>query len=178
MIELKAKIKGLAKNVFSDKVELTLEFNGNPADFDELKDNELRVTVKKWRNKRSNDANAYFWTLLDKLAETLKKSKTELYRAYIKDVGGVSETICVLDKAVDKLCKAWESNGIGWQTDTMPSKIDGCTNVILYYGSSTYDTAQMSRLLDLLIQDCEAQNIATMTPKEVEELKRRWGNEI
>jgi hypothetical protein len=53
----------------------------------------------------------------------------------------------------------------------MPSKINGCTNVILYYGSSTYNTAQMSLLIDHLVQDAKALGIETMTPQELEALK-------
>ena len=66
-------------------------------------------------------------------------------------------------------------NGIGWQTDRFPSKIEGCTNVILYYGSSTYDSAQMSRLLDLIVYDCKIQGIQTDTPEEIAKLKALWG---
>jgi len=83
----------------------------------------------------------------------------------------VSETVCVQDKAVDRLRQGWEQNGIGWQTDTMPSKLKGCTNVILYYGSSTYDTQQMSLLIDHIVQDAKALGIETMTPAELEALK-------
>lgn len=135
---------------------------------------EWEVELKPKKKRRSLDANAYCWVLLDKLAYTLQKPKTELYRQYIKDIGGNSETVCVLDKAVEKLRRSWEKNGIGWQTDTMPSKIDGCTNVILYYGSSEYDTKQMSRLINLIVEDCKEQNIETMTPSELSALVDRW----
>ena len=53
----------------------------------------------------------------------------------------------------------------------VPSKIDGCTNVILYYGSSTYDTAQMHRLIELIVQECKEQDIETLTPEGLERLK-------
>lgn len=132
------------------------------------------VTLKAQKKRRSLDANAYCWVLLDKLAYTLQKPKTEIYRQYIREIGGNSETVCVLEKAAEKLRRSWEKNGIGWQTDTMPSKIDGCTNVILYYGSSEYDTKQMSRLINLIVEDCKEQNIETMTPSELSALMDRW----
>ena len=56
----------------------------------------------------------------------------------------------------------------------MESKLPGCVNVVLYYGSSTYDTAQMSRLIDNIIQDCKAQGIDTRTPEEVARMKEEW----
>ena len=132
------------------------------------------VVIKEHRNKRSLDANAYCWVLIDRLAATLNISKEEIYRSTIKNIGGNNTTICVQDKAVDKLIEGWSKNGIGWVTDTMPSKIDGCTNVTLYYGSSTYDTKQMSRLIDLIVQECKEHGIETMTPAELERLKGEW----
>ena len=142
--------------------------------YDSLKDIPVNIDVKKVAGKRSRDANSYAWVLLDQLAEKTRIPKTELYRSAIREIGGVSEIVCVQDKAVERLCSGWQKNGIGWQTEIVPSKIPGCTNVILYYGSSTYDTAQMSRLLDLIIQECEQQGIGTVRD-EAEELLGKWG---
>lgn len=138
------------------------------------------VIIKPCRKKRSLDANAYLWVLLDRLSVALSSpsapvSKLDIYRRLIPDVGGVSETVCVQDKAVDRLIQGWEHNGMGWVTETFPSKIEGCTNVVLYCGSSTYDTAQMSRLIDLVICECKAQGIETMTPEELSRLEGYGG---
>ena len=133
------------------------------------------VTIKPHRERRSLDANAYCWVLLDKLAEVLQVKKEDLYREYIRDIGGNSETVCVRNNAVDKLVDGWRHNGIGWQTETFPSKISGCTNVTLYYGSSTYDSKQMAALIDHLIQDCKAGGIETLTPGEQALLINDWG---
>ncbi|MBR1382275.1 MAG: hypothetical protein IJ555_00445 [Ruminococcus sp.] len=138
---------------------------------------EYTVTVKEKKAKRSLDANAYAWVLIDKLAERLHESKIELYKQYIREIGGVSETVCVLEKAADRLCEGWEHSGIGWQTDRLKSKLEGCINVVLYYGSSVYDTAQMSRLIDLIVQDCRALGIETKDPAELERLVEAWGGD-
>jgi hypothetical protein len=132
------------------------------------------VEVKQHKKQRSLDANAYCWVLIDKLSEKLNVSKTEIYRQAIKEIGGNSETVCVPTKAVNKVCEGWKHNGIGWQTETFKSKIDGCTNVILYYGSSSYNTNQMSMLIDNIVQDCKALDIETLTPKELQVLKDGW----
>ena len=86
----------------------------------------------------------------------------------------MSQIVCVQDKAVDALRKGWEHNGLGWFAETTPSKIEGCTNVILYYGSSTYDSRQMAALIDHIVQDCKALGIETMTPAEVAAIERQW----
>lgn len=143
---------------------------------DTLKDGKAYdVEIKEHREKRSLDANAYFWVLVDRLAEKLRVPKTEIYRRYIREIGGNNETVCVTAEAADKLRSGWEHNGLGWQTDTMSSKLPGCVRVVLYYGSSTYDTAQMSRLIDLIVQDCREQGIETLSPDKLAGMMEEWG---
>ena len=145
---------------------------------DSLEDGkQYTIEIKEKKKKRSLDANAYCWVLLDRLASQLHESKTEIYKGYIKEIGGNSELVCVKSEAVERLCRMWERNGIGWLTDTMKSKLDGCTNVVLYYGSSVYDTVQMSRLIDMIVQDCIMFGIDTKDPEELERLVKEWGAE-
>ena len=66
--------------------------------------------------------------------------------------------------AAEKLREIWSSHGKGWLTEQMPGVSPGYTTLLLYYGSSTYDTAQMARLIDLIVTDCKAQGIETLTP--------------
>lgn len=177
-MRLSGRIVGGSIDFRTNKPTVTFEVN-ELNDFklmmDELNDKVLSIEVKQYRPKRSLDANAYFFVLADKLAEKLNTTKEEVYRNAIKEIGGVSETVCVKNEAVERLCESWKRNGIGWQTDTFPSKIDGCTNVILYYGSSTYDKAQMSRLIENIVQDCKAVGIETRTPDELANLLSLWG---
>ena len=130
--------------------------------------------LRKKPKKRSQDANAYAWVLISKIAAAVRLSKTEVYRNTIKDIGGNSEIICVPDKAVGTLRRCWERNGLGWQIDTMPSKLPGCTNAVLYYGSSAYDSKQMSIFIDRLKQDAEALGIETMPPEKLKALLEAW----
>ena len=64
----------------------------------------VHTAVLKEYRPRSLDANAYFWVLCDKLSEKTRISKERIYRNLIKEIGGNSETVCVQNKAVDKLC--------------------------------------------------------------------------
>jgi uncharacterized protein YbbC (DUF1343 family) len=87
----------------------------------------------------------------------------------------VSSIVAVQNKAVDKFRKEWEDRGLGWQTETIPIKTEGCTGVIVYYGSSTYDTKQMARLIDAIVQDCQAIGIETRPQEEIDSLLEEWG---
>jgi hypothetical protein len=180
-MKVTGKIVGASIDFKTGKPTLTLEVNERN-DFEMLVDemrckDKLSIEVKPFRQRRSLDANAYAWVLMDRLAAVLGKPKTEIYREYIREIGGNCETICVRNEAVDKFCRGWSHNGLGWVTETFPSKIEGCTNVNLYYGSSTYDTAQMSRLIDLAVFDCKDNGIPTETPDQIAEMKSLWGEQ-
>ena len=138
--------------------------------YDELKDHEVEVEIKKAAKHRSIEANAYCWTLIDKIAAKTGSLKTEVYREAIRDIPGVSYIGCFQNDKVQGVREGWHRNGMGWITDTMPSKLDGCTNIIFYYGSSIYDTWQMSKLIDRIVEEAQALGIETMTPEQVKSL--------
>ena len=127
------------------------------------------------RKKRSLDANSYLWVLLDRLSAEVGVPKEELYQHQIKQIGGVSDIVCIQNKALDKFRREWEGKGIGWQTEELPSKIEGCTNVIVYYGSSAFDTHQMARLIDSVVQECQELGIETKPEEEIKSLLNQWG---
>jgi hypothetical protein len=112
--------------------------------------------------------------MCDRLAEKLRMSKTDIYRSYVKEIGGNNDVVCCINKAVPALREAWEARGTGWITETEDSKLDGCTNVRLYYGSSTYDKEQMSRLIELAKQDCIENDIPTWDEDELQRLCEEW----
>jgi hypothetical protein len=171
---MQAKLRELTLNRDgSQNVTLTVSSDFRPL-FDELAGKELDVEIKQHRKKRSLSANAYCWVLVDKIAARSGVDKTSVYRETIRNIGGVSDIVCCQDRAVEALRSGWQAHGVGWITETMPSKLEGCTNVILYYGSSTYDTAQMSRLIDLLVIEAKELGIETATPQELDRLREEW----
>lgn len=130
--------------------------------------------IVKAKKRRSLDANAYAWVLIDKIAAAVNLSKTEVYRDCIRDIGGNSEIICVKAEAADDLCRGWQRNGLGWQAEQFPSTIEGYINVILYYGSSFYDSRQMGILIDRLIEDAKALGIETLPPDKLNSMLEAW----
>lgn len=179
MHELTGRISNISFSYSTGQPLIAFEFEDRKKALtmvDELLNLEkLTIRVDKFRKRRSLDANAYAWVLISKLAEKTNIRTDEVYRAAIKEIGGNSDTVCVKNEAVKSLCDGWSRNGLGWQTDLLPSKLEGCTNVVLYYGSSCYDVQQMNRLLNILVQDCEQYGIETKSPAEVASLLESWG---
>lgn len=157
----------------TQNITVTVQEDFRPV-YDGLAGVPVEVEIKKHRAKRSLSANAYAWVLTDKIAAATGQAKEDVYRETVRNIGGVSDVVCAQDRAVEALRTGWEAHGIGWVTDTLPSKLDGCTNVVLYYGSSTYDTEQMSRLIDLLVAEAKDLGIETMPPAELERLRKEW----
>lgn len=157
------------------KQRLTVELDGDFRDtWDELNDKDCEVTVKKYRKRRSLDANAYAWTIIGKIAEKKHITKSEVYRQAVKEVGGASEVLCMKKSALRAFTDQWSRNGIGWQVEEIGCKTPGWTNVIIYYGSSTYDTNQMSQLIDCLIQDAMALGIEVRPEEEIQSLIKEY----
>lgn len=126
------------------------------------------VTIKEHRKKRSKDANAMAWELIGKLAEVMRITPSEVYINAIQNIGGNYEVIPVKEEAAQKFTEVWQRQGIGWPcVDMGKSRIPGYRNLRAYYGSSTYDTQQMSMLIENLIQDCKALGIETLAPDKL-----------
>ena len=139
------------------------------------KDKLYNLEVKEYRKKRSLDANAYAWVLIHKLAEAMRLTPEEVYLQQVLNVGNNFTPMCVREQDVDRFKKSWQSNGLGWPVlDLGYSQVPGCRNLMAYHGSSTYDTDQLSRLIDTLVQDCKALDIETLSPDKLALLKEEW----
>lgn len=154
------------------KVEITfITYKAVMNGFEDLKDKELNVKVTPFSKKRSLTQNAYMWVLLGELASKLKITKDEAYKHFIKDYG-LYEVIPIKNEAVEMFNRCWTTKGIGWFTETLrESKLEGYTTLLVYYGSSSYDSNQMSKLVDAIVNDCQEVGISTMTLSEIMLLK-------
>lgn len=144
-------------------------------------DKPYELTVEKQKRKRSLDANAYCWVLCTKLADRLsvttkiKTTKEDIYRNAVRELGIYRDFPGLGTDEANTLRTAWEMLGTGWITEQVDFEADGNhIRVRCYYGSSTYNTRQMSRLIDNLVQDCKAVGIETLTPAELALLKEAW----
>jgi hypothetical protein len=136
----------------------------------------LDIEIKQHRKTRSLDANAMLWVMCQKIAEKIGGTKEDIYRNAIRQVGQF-EIVPIADEAIDRWIECWNGKGIGWFAEIIPgSKIPGYTRVISYYGSSVYDTREMSVLLDNIITDAKEAGIDTMSEKERRSLLEQWKN--
>lgn len=147
-----------------------LDYNGNKTPCD--------IEVKAKRARRSLDANSYMWVLADKIAAKIGITKEEVYREQIRNVG-VFYDIAVQSENSKEFVENFEHNGTGWIAEIQAGcKLPGCDKIRCYRGSSTYDSAQMARLIDALIYEAKELGIETLPPDEVERLTNEIQNYI
>lgn len=160
------------------KPKISLVLDTNELDIvEQLKnENKLNIEMKKWYKRRSLDANAYCWVICDLIAKELSKdgitTKEEIYKDAILQVG-TFEPFIVQEKTFENFKRIWEKQGLGFIVQEVSRK-DKCVKVNCYYGSSTYDTKEMSLLIELLVQLAKSLNIETKSKAEIDSLLKEW----
>lgn len=154
------------------KMEITLTCDKSVIDsIEALKGKELQVEIKPYSKKRTMTQNSYLWALIGELARKLGITKDECYREFVRDYG-VYEIVPIKNEAKERFIRSWQAKGLGWICEELrESKLDGYTNLVAYYGTSTYTAAEMAGILDAVIDECNAQGIATLTEEEAKRLR-------
>ena len=144
---------------------------------EELKnENKLNVEIKKHREKRSLDANAYFWKLLQELCELTEIDTTREYKRRIKELG-IFRRFRIEKDNIKTFEKMWTAQGIAWFCEVADTEYVGDIEfkiINAYYGSSSYNSKQMSRLIDGVVQDCKIYGIETKPQQEIDSLLKEW----
>ena len=122
------------------------------------------LDIKKHRERRSLDANAYCWVLCTKIAEKVKTSKDEIYEEMLQKYGYMSDiTITVKSdvdmRRIDGHWKFYQESGDG--------KFKA---YVMIRGSSEYDSKEMAHFIDMIIDEAKELGIETMTPAEIERM--------
>lgn len=139
--------------------------------FDALMNKDVKVEIKKASDRRSNNQNRFAWELIDQIAAAKHEKVSTIYRDSLRDVGGTSTMVGMKDEAIPIFREGWEKGHLGRQVEVVPgSTRPGWSNVKIQFGSSEFDTEQMSRLIDNLIQDAESLGIPTITEEQLQKM--------
>lgn len=130
----------------------------------------INEDIEVKRKKRSSQANKYFWELLQQLCEEMNIDVIQEYRKRVKELG-IFRYWEIDTKNVPTFTKMWEDKGIAWFVEKV-EEIGGKTCLNAYYGSSSFSSKQMNRLIDNLVQDCRSIGIKTLEDIEIEEMIR------
>lgn len=71
----------------------------------------------------------------------------------------------------------WQDKGIAWFCETADTEYIGDIEfkiINAYYGSSSFNSKQMSRLINDLVEDCKEVGIETKPQAEIDSLLKEW----
>lgn len=138
------------------------------AELEAIKDEpELKIEAKKLRGKRSLDANAYFWQICDKIAKRLHSNKWTIYKLMLSRYGVFCD-VKVLPGALEALKTRFR------YVEELAVPEVGWIYARCYFGSSTYNSKEMSDLIDGTVDEAKTLGIETLTPDELKAMKAAW----
>lgn len=139
-------------------------------------DKTKKYEVKEVKKKRSINANNYFWKLLQELCELQDLDAIEEYKKRVKELA-IFRRFRIETKDVKTFEIMWQDKGIAWFCEIADTEyISNVEFKIInaYYGSSSFNSKQMSRLIDGVVQDCKAVGIETKNEAEICSLLKEW----
>ncbi len=175
-------LRGLSLNWQTRRPEITLEVDGDAADIEKLKEKKLTVEMKQYREKRSLDANAYYWVLVGKLADVLGQSNAWVHNHMLRKHGqimviddqGVYTVLSDTDEAQKAIDEA-ETYHLKPTSQVKPGKGGKMYRTyMMLRGSSDYDSKEMSTLINGLVEECKAVGIETLPPAELERMMENY----
>lgn len=179
-MESKGKLINVTRDILSGKLNVTFQLSTEPIDeLNELaKMDAVDITAKKHKKKRSLDANAYFHVLVGKIADKLRISKTHCKNILIGRYGQqdfLENGQPIVIKSNVSVEKMLEQEFL--HTVPCGTKTENGIEVVFYKvfrGSHTYDTKEMSILIDGTVQEAKDMGIETIPPEELERMVSKW----
>lgn len=174
-MECNGKLKSISRDWITKKWELTFETNEDiTGSIGKIKDKPLTIIAKLYRNRRSLDANAYAWVLMQKIAEAIHSDKWSVYLMMLERYSRAFTHIIVRPDVADRVKAEWRT-----VKDLGPITVNGQSGIQLqcYFGSSTFDSKEMSVFIDGLVAECKQMDIETLPPAEIERMQKEWGIE-
>lgn len=164
-MEFTGMIENVTRDWKTDRVNVTFSCNEESVlrELVDLKDSLLSIKAKKYRKKRSLDANALLWHCLGEIANSLNADKWDVYLTMLKRYGKYTY-VCVKPNMVEAMKMQWrECEVVG---DININGTDA-VQMLCYFGSSTYDTKEFSTLLDGVVSEMKEMGLPTPTSKEM-----------
>ena len=140
------------------EITFTISDYNSKANTEELEKELYSLEIKKPRSKRSLNQNAYLWTLIRELALKIEEDDMDVYIKLLNETKAKYEVLKVLAIAESDLKKCFRVVKLLKYDDTNKDY----AYFQCYYGSSTFTTEEMNKLIDTAISWCNELNIPTL----------------
>lgn len=158
------------------KISFLINDKDKLPDIEQLKGLTLKIEAKRYIKNRTTNANNYFWKLLQELCELAEIDTIKEYKRRVKELG-IFRRFKIEKDNVKTFKKMWSKQGIAWFCEITDTEYAGDVEfkiIHAYYGSSSFNSKQMARLIDGVVQDCKAYGIETKSQNEIDSLLESW----
>lgn len=172
-MEVKGRLEAINRVDGRTLFALSTEAGSAAAELEKMAESDLRIRVVRYRKPRSNNANAMFWHCVTEIANALGIDTWTVYIDQLRQFGK-STFIVVKPNMVESVKAQWrESLELG------PIKVNGkeAVQMHVFFGSSTYNTEEMSKLIDGAIQTMEDLDLPLPIPADVKAALEQWESE-
>lgn len=177
-MKIRSKINNLVKSI-NGYYLVTLQVPKIAVnDLFKLKDDDLDVEIEKHAEKRSLTANNYLWVLCRELSKKLSKespiTRKDIYRHAIRECAIWCKELPLDEETFNYLKEEEDKEGATFRVVDELYREGDLIHARLYKGSSKFNSIQMSRLIDYIVEECKEQGIDTMPPDELARLIGEW----
>lgn len=173
-MEFIGKFHDLNFNPFTKKKIVSFECDEiNQEEINGIIEKELTIEAKIKRNRRSLNANAYAWVLMSKIAGAMNPPTTKEF-VYLEMLKRYSEKCCyiiVKEEAIESFSREWRTFVDLGEVNIKGTKAH---QLQCFFGSSTFDSKEMSVFLNGIVSEAQEMGIETKTPNQIRELKELW----
>ena len=162
---------GASRNLQGDViVSFAIEDEEAIAKLEKDKDKILVLETKRHSDKRSLNANAYFWVLCDKMAKVLRTTKEAIYSLQLSRYG------VFVDLDIERPAMSLLQGKFRYIEEVIEDRLTESDRITArcYFGSSSYTKEEMARLIDGTVEDAKELGIDTWTPDEIERAIAAW----
>lgn len=176
-MEFTGKIQNVSKDWQTGQLQITFTVNEASVinQIDSIKDCEkLSIKAVKHRERRSLDANGLLWLCLGRIAEATQADKWQIYLQMLKRYGQYTY-ICVKPHVVDAVKTQWRECEVIGEVNINGQK---AIQMLCYFGSSSYNTQEFSRLLDGVISELKEMELEAPTSEEMKRALEQWERQV
>lgn len=179
-MEFTGKIQNITKDWETNQYQITFTVNEPSAmngvnairSCEKLNINATEYTEESKAETRTDKANKMLWACLSDIAKAMTPpaDKWDIYLLMLKRYGKYTY-ICVKPNVVDAVRAQWRECEVIGEVDINGQK---AVQMLCYFGSSTYDTKEFSKLLDGVISEMNEMGLKIPPSKEVQSALEQW----
>ena len=162
-MKARGRVTGLEIPFRAEYPIISFEIQASPEDLEKYKNKDLDISFVQHRARRSLDANACLWACLGDIAKAINQDNWSVYLLMLERYGKFTH-ILVKPEVVEAVRLQWRETKIVGET-----QVDGkpMVQMLCFFGSSTYDSAEFSRLLNGVISEMQDMHLEVPTSAEM-----------